>query len=142
LPAFARLAAADALSRVARHTSSMHQAPPVLRPFVRPARELRWLARMWLALGLLVLGADIASGSLERLPRLELLGTPTAMVPGDLPAAAGLEAAGWILACSVAARQLRRWVVHWETRRGRVLFCPPLLSGRLAPVYYAAPRTP
>ncbi len=195
--------------------------PPRLPPFVRSTLELRWLGRTWLALGLLVLGADIASGSLSHLsdlaligtlgllglstfgsvagmtlgvrtppgslygrrfdralpppPELEveaeritasraggaaiviglmlsiaapvlvaivlvLLGTPTDTVPGELPAAAGLEAAGWILACSVVARQVRRWVVHWERRRDRVLFCPALLSGRLAPVYFAAPR--
>lgn len=195
-------------------------APPFL---VRPAHELRWLSRTWLALGILVLGADLASGSLLRLPDtallgtlgllglsvfgsvagmtlgvrsppgslygrrfdrapvpppgvpveverltaaragwaaivialllsvaapvavaavLVLLGTATDAIPGDLPAAGGLEAAGWILACSVAARQLRRWVVHWETRRRRVLFCAALLSGRLAPVYYAAERVP
>jgi hypothetical protein len=188
---------------------------------VLPVAELRWLSRTWLALGLIVLGADLASGSVGRLSLLEiagscgllalsvagsvagmmlglrtgpemlyaqifdraplppgeleleaqgstasragwaaigvaiclsigapmgtavvlvLTGTPAASVLDHLPAASALVAAGWILACSASADQLRRWFARWERRRDRVLICGALSSGRLAPVYYSAPR--
>ena len=196
--------------------------PGVRRPaLVLPVTELRWLSRTWLVLGLIVLAADIASGSFGQLSLLEvggscgmlalsvagsvagmalglrtppemlyaqifdraplplpefeleaeastasragwaaigvsvclsigapigvavvlvLLGTPTASVPDHLPAAAGLVAAGWMLACSASAHQLRRWFAAWEQRRDRILLCGALSSGRLARVYYSAPR--
>ena len=196
--------------------------PGVRRPaLVLPVAELRWLSRTWLALGLIVLAADLASGEVGRLSLLELggscgllalsvagsvagmalglrtppemlyaqifdraplplpeleleaerstasragwaaigvaiglsigapvgtavvlvmLGTPTASVPDQLPAAAALVAAGWILACSASAHQLQRWFARWERRRDRVLLCGALSSGRLAPVYYSARR--
>jgi hypothetical protein len=50
--------------------------PGLRRPaLVAPVAELRWLSRTWLTLGLIVLAADLVSGSVARLSLLELGGS-------------------------------------------------------------------
>ncbi|GAC1436201.1 MAG: hypothetical protein NVSMB51_07080 [Solirubrobacteraceae bacterium] len=69
------------------------------------------------------------------------LATPSDELLGLLAPCGALTLAGWLLACALAANRLRAWALRWERRRNRVLMCPPLGSGRLAAVYFAAPDT-
>src|SRR3981189_1875637 len=89
--------------------------PGVRRPAVLlPVAELRWLSRTWLALGLIVLGADLASGAVGDLSLLELGGS-CGLLALSVAGAPGGRAVGG------RAPPGRRQAKPWPAPRGRCL---------------------
>jgi hypothetical protein len=113
------------------------------RPPVGVGREpaRRTASRVtWVAVAVAVLLAVGAGGALVVM--LGLIGKPREQVLDDLAAAAVLVGAGWTTVCAAAAFRIAAWFSRWEVRRGRVVLCRPLSSGRLAYVYYVADAAP
>jgi hypothetical protein len=104
-----------------------------------PARRTASRAT-WVAVAVAVLLAVGAGGALVVM--LGLIGKPREQVLDDLAAAAVLVGAGWTTVCAAAAFRIAAWFSRWEVRRGRVVLCRPLSSGRLAYVYYVADAAP
>ncbi|TMK42191.1 MAG: hypothetical protein E6G56_01925 [Actinobacteria bacterium] len=106
-----------------------------VEPPERTASRAGWAAA--LVAGFLCIGAAVALALV-----FVLMAEPREKVPDNLVGAAGLVAAGWMLACSGVAAQIARWCERWERRRQRSLLAPPLNSGRLATVYFVGPQRP
>ena len=113
--------------------------PPADRP-VETGRTTAMRAA-WAAVGIVVLLA--VGAAITLIVALVLMGRPREHVLDHLAGAAGLLTAGWTLVCAGAAFRIALWFRRWEERRGRVVRCRPLLSGRMAYVYYVeAGRVP
>ena len=67
---------------------------------------------------------------------LGFMGQTREDIPDHLPELAGIIAGGWLLAISVAALQIRRYLQRWEDSRGHKILCRPLSSGVMSHVYY------
>lgn len=71
---------------------------------------------------------------------LILLGAPQRDLFDHLPQASALVSGCWMLVAGLVALRVAVWFGRWERLRERVLVCPPLHSGLLRHVYYAAER--
>jgi hypothetical protein len=71
-----------------------------------------------------------------------LMGTPREHVLDHLAGAAVLVAAGWTLVFALASFRIAAWFRRWEARRGRIVLCRPLASGRRGYIYYVAEAEP
>jgi hypothetical protein len=69
---------------------------------------------------------------------LLLIGEPQDELPDQLAQITAFVTGGWLLVAATIALRVAAWVTRWERLRGKVLICPPLHSGRLSHVYYAA----
>ena len=94
----------------------------------------------WAAAGIAGLLAVAAAAAL--IVMFILMGEPREHVLDHLAGAAVLLAAGWTLVCALASFRIGVWFRRWEARRGRIVLCRPLTSGRLGYVYYVAEAEP
>jgi hypothetical protein len=113
--------------------------PPPAALALEPARRTASRA-VWAAVGVAALLAVGAAATV--VVTLVLMGKPRDQVLDDVAGAAGLVAAGWTFVCAAAAFRIAAWFHRWEVRRGRVILCRPLTSGRLRYVYYVAEEAP
>jgi hypothetical protein len=114
-------------------------APPPAGFALEPVRRTASRA-VWVAVAVGALLAVGAGGALVVM--LGLIGKPREQVLDDIAGAAFLVGAGWTIVCAAAAFRIAAWFSRWEVRRGRVVLCRPLSSGRLAYVYHVADAAP
>jgi hypothetical protein len=113
-------------------------APPAALPREGPGSTAMRAASA--AAGIAVLLAVGAAAAL--IVMFVLMGTPREHVLDHLAGAALLVAAGWTLAFSLASLRIAVWFRRWEARRGRIVLCRPLASGRRGYIYYVAEPEP